>query len=73
MIQHQARARLLARAFSYPYTAPSYPLLFRHGRLHGLGSSLRVDVDRDGFAHIAGLGACLPLLAVGSNAACPPR
>lgn len=63
-----ARASLLTRAFSYPYAAPPSPVVFSHGRLHGLRSVLRMDVDRDGFTHIDGIGPCLPLLAVGSNA-----
>lgn len=67
-IRNQARASLLARAFSYPYAAPSSPVVFRQGRLHGW-QGMRVDIDGDGFAHIDGIGACLPLLAVGSNAA----
>lgn len=67
-IRNQARASLLARAFSYPYAAPSSPVVFRHGRLHAF-DGLPMDVDRDGFTHIAGIGSCLPLLAVGSNAA----
>jgi hypothetical protein len=41
---------------------------FNQGRLHVLQTP-RMDVDRDGFVHVAGLGPCLPLLAVGSNAA----
>lgn len=67
-LRNQARASLLARAFSYPYSAPSSPVLFRHGRLHALDMP-RIDVNRDGIAHISNLGPCLPLLAVGSNAA----
>lgn len=66
-LRNQARAKLLARAFSYPYSAASSPVVFHHGRLHAL-QGLPIDVDRDGIAHVSGLGPCLPLLAVGSNA-----
>lgn len=70
-IRDQARASLLARAFSYPYSAPSSPVLFYRGR-QWQPESIYVDVDRDGFAHVAANGSahgpCLPLLAVGSNA-----
>lgn len=66
-LRNQARVKLLARAFSYPYAAPSSPVMFRHGHLRPLETQ-GIDVDRDGFAHISGLGPCLPLLAVGSNA-----
>lgn len=64
-----ARASLLTRAFSYPYAAPSSPVLFSHGRLHSLRAVLRMELDRNCFADIDSLGPCLPLLAVGSNAA----
>lgn len=42
--------------------------MFHHGRMRAM-DTLRVGVDRDGIAHIDAIGPCLPLLAVGSNAA----
>lgn len=68
MLKVQARANLLARAFSYPYAAPSSPVVVRSGQQVPQRST-SLMVDRSGLVIVGGVGPCLPMLAVGSNAA----
>jgi hypothetical protein len=58
---------LLARAFDYPYNAPSTPLHFHQGRA---GPLMARAVHVSGrLVAVQGVGLCAPVLAVGSNAA----
>lgn len=68
-----ARASLLARAFLYPYAKPRAAGMFDRGRFMPL-RGLRFHARRDGLVEVRRAGAgpatlCLPVLAVGSNAA----
>lgn len=61
------RVNILARAFDYPYNAPSTPLHFHQGRA-GPWTARGVRVSGRLVA-VQGVGLCAPVLAVGSNAA----
>lgn len=61
------RSNLLARAFDYPYNAPSTPLHFHQGHAGPLTARGVRMIGR--LAAVQGVGLCVPVLAVGSNAA----
>lgn len=68
-----ARASLLARAFDYPYIRCRWPVLFDRGQFLPL-PTIRAHARRDGLVEVELGGAgpatlCLPMLALGSNAA----
>ncbi|MBO6676442.1 MAG: hypothetical protein JJ908_14790 [Rhizobiales bacterium] len=61
------RANLLARAFDYPYALPTAPITFDEGRV---GRFLTRKVLPEGrMVAVEGVGLCVAILAVGSNAA----
>jgi hypothetical protein len=63
------RANLLARAFDYPYAPPASPIVFGEGKV---GRFLPQKVLPEGrMVAVEGIGLCVAILAVGSNAAVP--
>ncbi|MEM1285305.1 MAG: hypothetical protein AAGH43_07940 [Pseudomonadota bacterium] len=72
-VNDPARASLLARAFDYPYIRCQSPVLFDRGQFRPL-PLIKARARRDGLVEVelGGSGPatlCLPMLALGSNAA----
>ncbi len=63
------KANLLARAFDYPYAPPATPIVFGEGKVGRF--SPRKVLPEGRMVAVEGVGLCVAILAVGSNAAVP--